>query len=139
MKSKKYLFLTCACAILSACVQPQQTTAIGPSGQAMQTAKCSQSPSGCYQKASETCSGPYQVLDSYSKSGGLVADIIPGPVTWYYMTYQCGRGDGAAPTFPFRGQQYTPIPVVQASPQTYRSPTTTTCNRLGNSVTCNSY
>ena len=138
MKRIFLLFSLCAFA-LSACVEPQQTSTIGPSGETMQVAKCSQSPNGCYQKASETCSGPYQVLDSYSKAGGLVADILPGPVTWYYMTYQCGRTDGRTPTFPFRGQQYVPPPVIQAPVQTYRPQTTTTCNRLGNSVTCNSY
>ncbi|MBM2292578.1 hypothetical protein JQX09_11680 [Sulfitobacter pseudonitzschiae] len=119
---------------LSACVEPQQTSIVGPSGQNMLVAKCSQSPNACYQKASDTCSGSYQVLDSYSKAGGLLADVLPGPVTWYYMTYQCGQTDGQTPTFPFRGQQYTPPPVIQAP-----APTTTTCNRYGNSVTCNSY
>lgn len=119
---------------LSACVEPQQTSIVGPSGQNMLVAKCSQSPNACYQKASDTCSGSYQVLDSYSKAGGLLADVLPGPVTWYYMTYQCGQTDGQTPTFPFRGQQYTPPPVIQAP-----APTTTTCNRFGNSVTCNSF
>ena len=138
MKRRFLMVALCALA-LSACVEPQQTSAIGPSGQTMLVAKCSQSPNGCYQKASETCSGSYQVLDSYSKSGGLVADVLPGPVTWYYMTYQCGRTDGRTPTFPFRGQQYVPPPVIQAPVQTYRPPTTTTCNRFGNSLTCNSY
>lgn len=119
---------------LSACVEPQQTSVIGPSGHNILVAKCSQSPIACYQKASDNCSGSYQVLDSYSKAGGLLADALPGPVTWYYMTYQCGQTDGLTPTFPFRGQQYTPPPVIQAP-----APTTTTCNRFGNSVTCNSY
>jgi hypothetical protein len=132
MKNRFLLIVPCVLG-LSACVGDQQTSTIGPSGQTMLFAKCSQSPDACYQKASETCSGPYQVLDSYSKAGGLVADVLPGPVTWYYMTYQCGRTDGHIPTFPFRGQQYVPPPVIQAPT------TTTTCNRFGNSVTCNSY
>jgi hypothetical protein len=140
MMMKKIFLLVMPCALaLFACVEPEQTSAIGPSGQTMLVAKCSQSPSACYQKASETCSGPYQVLDSYSKSGGLLADVLPGPVTWYYMTYQCGQTDGRTPTFPFRGQQYVSPPIIQAPVQTYRPSTTTTCNRLGNSVTCNSY
>jgi hypothetical protein len=124
---------------LSACVEPQQTSIVGPSGKNMLVAKCSQSPNACYQKASDTCSGSYQVLDSYSKAGGLVADVLPGPVTWYYMTYQCGQTDGKTPTFPFRGQQYTPV-IIQAPAATAPARTrTTTCNRFGNSVTCNSY
>lgn len=137
---RTFLFIALPAALsLSACVKPEQTSTVGPSGSKMLVSKCSQSPNGCYQKASETCSGPYQVLDSYSKAGGLVADILPGPVTWYYMTYQCGASDGKTPTFPFRGQQYTPAPIVQTPAPTYRGPSTTTCNRLGNTVTCNSY
>ena len=138
---RNFIFIAIPVALsLSACVKPEQTSAIGPSGNKMLVSKCSQSPNGCYQKATETCSGPYQVLDSYSKAGGLIADIIPGPVTWYYMTYQCGPSDGKTPTFPFRGQQYTPpppAPIIQTP--AYRRPSTTTCNRLGNIVRCNSY
>jgi hypothetical protein len=52
------------------------------------------------------------VVDSYSKAGGLVADILPGPVTWYYMSYQCGKSDGRMPSFAFRGQNYQRPPVV---------------------------
>lgn len=128
--------------VLAGCEEPQQQSVVGPSGQTMQLTKCSQSPNACYKKASETCRGGYKVLDSYSKAGGLMADILPGPVTWYYMTYQCGPSDNRPPTFPFRGQEYVPAPVVvQAPAQGYRAPTTTrtTCNRLGDSVTCNSY
>lgn len=66
---------------LSGCVEPSETSVKGPSGQALVTAKCSQSPDGCFQKAANTCQGSYQILDSYSKAGGLVADLIPGPVT----------------------------------------------------------
>lgn len=137
----KYLLLLPLSMSLLACIEPEQASMIGPSGETMLVAKCSQSPNACYQKAADTCSGPYQVLDSYSKAGGLLADIIPGPVTWYYMTYQCGQTDGRTPSFPFRGQQYVQPPVIQAP--AYRTPirtnTSTTCSRIGNSVTCNSY
>ena len=129
---------------VSSCVGAQQTRFVGPSGNTNLTSKCNQSPSACYQQASETCEGPYQVLDSYSKSGGIFADILAGPVTWYYMTYQCGETDGRTPAFPFRGQQYVPPTVihspapVQTPVPVYRSPTTTTCRNYGSSVTCTS-
>ncbi len=123
-----------AVVVLSACVEPSQTTIAGPSGQAINTAKCNQSPEKCMKKAAETCKGPYQVVDSHSKSGGLVADVIPGPVTWYSMSYQCGRSDGRMPTFPFRGQTYQ-APQMTAAPK----PTTTNCSKFGNSVSCTSY
>ena len=84
----------------------------GPSGTAVNTAKCNQSSVGCLQKASQVCGGQYLILDSEGHSGGLLADTLPGPVTWYGMTYQCGASDGKMPTFAFRGQQYVDSPTV---------------------------
>jgi hypothetical protein len=83
----------------------------GPSGARTETANCMYSSTGCMQQASQTCGGPYQVLDSDSHSGGLVADLMPGPVTWYALTYQCGPSDGKMPTFAFKGQQFADSPV----------------------------
>jgi hypothetical protein len=123
---------------LSGCVEPSETSVTGPSGQAIRTSKCSQSPDGCFQKAAAACEGSYQVLDSYSKAGGLVADLLPGPVTWYYMTYQCGKTDGRLPAFEFRGQSYQPPPVIMTAPATPRM-TTTNCNRFGSTVNCTTY
>jgi hypothetical protein len=31
---------------------------------------------------------------SHNHAGGLLADILPGPVTWYAMSYTCGPSDG---------------------------------------------
>lgn len=93
---------------LSGCVAPSNTSFVGPSGSQVQTVKCSGSPQGCYQEASKICGGSYQVLDSDSHAGGLLADILPGPVTWYGMTYSCGQSDGRLPSFAFKGQQYSP-------------------------------
>ncbi len=100
----------------------------GPSGATIEQAKCSGSPTACLRQASKTCNGPYQVMDSSSNAGGLVADVLPGPVTWYKMSYQCGTSDGKMPTFDFRGPEFR-------MPQ----PRTTQCNKFGNSITCNSY
>ncbi|KAB0573375.1 hypothetical protein F7Q93_02470 [Brucella pituitosa] len=131
---KKYLLISALFA-LSGCVSSNESVP-GPSGKAIQEVKCSSSPNACFKKANAICKGPYQVMDSSSNAGGLVADIIPGPVTWYRMSVQCGKSDGKMPSFPFRGQQYTPTPIVVAPPS---QPRTTTCNRFGNSVTCNSF
>ena len=120
-----------AALVLGGCSSAQESSVVGPSGRQMHIAKCNQSPTACYKSASDTCSGPYRVLDSYSKAGGLVADAMAGPVTWYYMTYECGQGDGVTPTFAFRGQQYVPAPVS--------APKTTNCNAVGNSLMCQSY
>jgi hypothetical protein len=93
---------------LSGCAAPSSTSFVGPSGAQIHQAKCSQSPHGCYQEATKICNGSYQVLDSESHAGGLAADVLPGPVTWYGMTFSCGASDGRLPSFVFRGQQYTP-------------------------------
>ena len=98
---------------------------IGPSGAQVHTAKCSQSPQTCFKTAGDICRGAYAVVDSHSNAGGLLADILPGPVTWYTMVYQCGRA-GAFPQFPFRGQVYSP-------------PSITNCQTFGNRVSCQSF
>jgi hypothetical protein len=100
----------------------------GPSGAVIQQTKCNGSPSACFKQAAKTCGGSYQVVDSSSNAGGLVADILPGPIVWYKMSYQCGPSDGKLPTFEFRGPVYNP-PVR----------TTTTCSKFGSTVTCNSF
>src|SRR5215831_11962336 len=50
-------------------------------------------------------------------------NILPGPVTWYAMSYTCGPSDGRLADFPFRGSRYKP-PSIQ------------TCSQFGNTVTC---
>src|ERR1700730_6130908 len=82
---------------------PSSTSFVGPSGAQIHQAKCSQSPQACYQEATKICNGSYQVLDSESHAGGLAADVLPGPVTWYGMTFSCGASDGRLPSFVFRG------------------------------------
>lgn len=113
--------------LLAGCVSAEEPV-VGPGGQTVQQTKCSGSPTACLKTANKTCGGTYQVLDSSSNAGGVIADVMPGPVTWYKMTYQCGRTDGRMPTFPFRGSSYIPPRM-----------STTTCNGFGNTVTCNSY
>ena len=101
-------FRLCATSILffavGACsntVQPTSFTA--PNGQQVLTSRCNQTPAQCYAQAAQACSGgPYQVVESYSNPGGLLADALPGPVTWFTMSFQCGPSDGQLPQFPLR-------------------------------------
>lgn len=111
----RYLWLCLMAVSLSACMETTGNSSSfnGPSGTPVNTAKCAYSSTGCLKDASETCrGGPYQVLDSDSHSGGLVADVMAGPVTWYALTYRCGPSDGKLPAFAFRGQQFVDSPVV---------------------------
>jgi len=91
-------------------------TFIGPSGKALETVKCKSSPKQCFVQANNSCGGAYQVVSSESHAGGILADLMPGPVTWYGMTYQCGESDGKTPTFPFQGSEYTAPAVVYVPP-----------------------
>jgi hypothetical protein len=85
--------------------------------------KCKGSPHDCLRKAESKCNGHFRTIHSESHAGGLLDDKLPGPVTWYYLEYQCGYSDGRLPKFPFRGahfeQQYEPeedfTPHIQSS------------------------
>ena len=129
------MILFFALGALSACASSNGEDIPGPSGKPLKETKCNGSPTACLKTAAASCKGPYQVIDSSSNAGGIFADVLPGPVTWYRMRYQCGPSDGRMPTFAFRGQSYTPPPVIVTQPRTV----TTNCSRLGNSVSCTSY
>lgn len=77
----------------------------GADGEVRDT-KCKESPRDCIRKAESKCNGAFRTLRSESHAGGLLDDTIPGPVTWYYLEYQCGFSDGRMPRFPFRGAEY---------------------------------
>ncbi|WP_290577350.1 4-fold beta flower protein [Ketobacter sp.] len=82
----------------------------------MKTVKCRTDSSKCLTAASVSCGdGGYQVYSSESHAGGMLADIIPGPVTWYSMSYVCGPTDGTIPEFRWTGPtfpQSNPSPMV---------------------------
>lgn len=107
-----------------------------PSGVTVNYVKCSGKSSKCLNKAGSYCDGSYQVIDSESHAGGIFADLLPGPVAWYSMTFLCGTSDGKFPKFPkfaFRGPQFQMPSIV--IPQTVR----TTCRRTGNTTRCTTY
>ena len=68
--------------------------------------KCQNSPHDCIRKAENKCNGEFRTVHSESHAGGALDDKLPGPVTWYYLEYQCGSSDGRLPKFPFRGAHY---------------------------------
>ena len=93
---------------LGGCVIPSTESYHDPSGTKVHKTKCTAENIGCFQEASQTCGGPYQVITSDSHAGGVFADWLPGPVTWYTITYRCGASDGQTPSFRWMGQEYTP-------------------------------
>ncbi len=103
-----------------------------PSGVTVEYTKCSRNPNRCMNEAADYCKGSYQVIDSESHSGTLVSDVFSGSVTWYSMTFLCGRSDGKLPDFPFRGAKGEP-PSTLIPPQI-----STICTVLGKGRSCRS-
>lgn len=122
--------------LMTGCATTSVSQFQAPDGTPVKTVKCNSDSAKCFAAAAQSCpgEGTYRVVSSASRAGGLAADLIPGPVTWFYMTYVCGPSDGKMPEFAFTGQQYVPPapPVVVKT-----APTNTTCTAYGNSVSCN--
>lgn len=126
---------------MAACASPTVKDFQAPDGTSVKTIKCVSEPSKCFVAASQSCAagGTYKVISSDSHAGGIAADLIPGPVTWYSMTYVCGPSDGKMPDFKWVGTTYTPLPPAPA-PQVVRpSPSTTNCTKIGDSLSCRTY
>ncbi len=132
---------------VASCASPSAETVTAPDGQALTTVRCTSKTSKCFAKAQEVCHGqPYRVTNSYSNAGGFGADLLPGPVTWYTMTLQCGAPGGGMPSFPFRGATYAdvlasmPAPAYSPPPrQQISRPIRCTSSRLGYNVNTTCY
>ena len=127
--------------LLISCASPSVNSLTAPDGTTLKNVKCNIDPQKCFAVATESCKesgGTYRVISSHSNAGGTLADIIPGPVTWYNMTYACGPSDGRMPDFAFKGQTYSPAPTIEVNQNRPRA-TTTNCTTIGNSVSCTSY
>lgn len=114
-----------------------------PDGSTYYRAKCKGTEQECLMQANQACGGPYRVITSESHAGGLLADVLPGPVTWYSMHFQCGPSDGVIPTFAHNGPTFAEawegyqdrMVQIEAAKQMNR-PSTTSCTGFANSVTC---
>lgn len=97
----KYIPLA-MCVVLSGCAENSANLATS-SGATVQTARCKHNQTACFQQASAACPSGYTVHDSYRNMGGLIADIFPGPVTWFTIAYTCERSSSQGKTeFRFR-------------------------------------
>ena len=137
----KHLCLILFIGLLSGCATTSVSEFRSPDGTQIKTVKCTTDATKCFELASQSCpaDGRYRVVSSKSNAGGLVADIIPGPVTWYYMTFACGPSDGVMPDFKFVGQRYTPPPPSLNPIVIKQQPSTTNCTKIGDSVNCRTY
>lgn len=133
MQKLSLLMLIAPTVFISACaVGPQVKSYVGPTGETINTVRCTREPSSCFEKASETCNADsYRIINSYRNAGGTLADIVPGPVTWYTMDVVCGQSDGIMPQFPLRGAQPS-MPNIPSTQQTR-------CRQMGNKINCTTY
>ena len=124
-------------ALLAGCAAgPKVESYIGPTGEKQSTIRCTKETSPCFQKASEVCNGgSYRVTNSYRNSGGMMADVLPGPVTWYTMSIVCGPPDGLMPEFELRGSEPA-MPEMPPPPPPVKQ---TQCTGYGNTVNCTTY
>jgi hypothetical protein len=130
---KRNVILFASIALLTGCnAGPQIKSDTGPTGEKVSTVRCTRETSPCFEKASEVCNGgSYRVTNSYRNAGGLFADVLPGPVTWYTMSIICGPPDGLTPEFPLRGSE----PAIPTMPSVQK----TQCHQIGNTVDCTTY
>lgn len=130
----KKIALIATCIATASCESSDVGTYPGPSGETLVTVRCKSETAQCFAKATEACGGKYVVVDSYSNSGGLLADAIPGPITWYTMTAQCGVSDGKIPTFPFRGASGAEAMAAMSQATASSRPLNCTSTSIGNTV-----
>ncbi|MBX3222397.1 MAG: hypothetical protein KF795_17895 [Labilithrix sp.] len=102
----------------------RQVRSVG--GEPIYKAKCQSSSADCIADARSTCSDGYEVLDSEAHAGGVLADALPGPVTWYVLTFQCtGFATASRPAFPFRGPTHQ-APASEANASSASRPRAST-------------
>ena len=106
----KKIAILYAILLLSGCASPVVTELKAPDGTILKNVKCNIDAQKCFVLATESCkqnNGTYRVVARHSNAGGTLADVMPGPVTWYNMTYTCGQADEKMPNFPFKGERFT--------------------------------
>lgn len=52
--------------------------------------KCKGSITDCNADARAQCNGDFRTITRESHAGGIFADALPGPVTWYTLRFACG-------------------------------------------------
>jgi len=106
-------------------------------GEKIFEAKCKSTASECIADARATCSEGYELLASESHAGGAIADALPGPVTWYTMTFKCsGFGGNERPDFAFRGPTYQPASGDPPEPEAAQANESTSSSRPKRAPAC---
>jgi len=128
--------------VLSGCAGNGEVVRASAYGEAAYKTKCTNTPESCIEDAYKRCNGgTFSTIYSDAHSGGIIADFIPGPTTWYALTFKCG-GAGNRPDFAWRGtttqEALETMKVYQSMSPPIPKTTHTNCYKLGNSMNCTS-
>ena len=75
--------------MLSGCASTGDSAFVGPEGESIYFTKCNVSQEGCLKEIAEHCPSGYNTINTETHMGGILADLIPGPVRWWSITYSC--------------------------------------------------
>ena len=105
---RKVMYVVMVLAAIPTYASAEVSSFRGPNGATIHKVTCRIDETDCYQEAAAVCGKKYQVINSESHAGGLLADWGPGPVRWYSMNIRCGVSDGRIADFERRGAEYQP-------------------------------
>jgi S1-C subfamily serine protease len=68
--------------------------------QSVNSVKCNIDFKNCLETIRSVCGSKYHIHSRGHHMGGLLADIIPGPIVWYTAVYSCGEISQSSPAPP---------------------------------------
>jgi hypothetical protein len=68
--------------------------------QSVNSVKCNIDFKNCLETIRSVCGGKYHIHSRGTHMGGLLADILPGPIVWFTAAYSCGEISQSSPAPP---------------------------------------
>ena len=75
--------------MLSGCVSASGHAINLPNGKIGVRTTCHPDVAECYEEAGKICTNGYDLVSQSVHMGGTLADLMPGPVTWYNVLVEC--------------------------------------------------
>ena len=85
----KKILLLLSLLLVVGCVSSSGSAFVSPEGESIYYTKCNVSEEGCLKDIAENCPSGYNTINTETHMGGILADLIPGPVRWWSITYSC--------------------------------------------------
>ena len=122
---------------LASCGMSKNKATVSSSGVTTHEVKCTGSNNDCMNTANANCPSGFNAVYSDSHAGGILADILPGPITWYELHYICSSSPGTPPAFAWQGpQDMTPVfmEAVGNSMQQLNNTSPSFCSNISSGV-----